>query len=366
MSSAIGKTWESIVGNTQPGPLDPEFRPAPVAGVSLNKRGNDVVSLQVVPQDAAGLDPNLMATDTAIALDGKDGEAMTRIHALLDGSRTLVQVAREADWNVEDCSSFIQRLYEQGAIPDAAARPAPALSYYHHLVAIGRRALLGALDRSPLVSHMLGGSLTKRLVVGYLTEEYHLVASAASHVGPTISATSSTRLQMMFSDYLSGEYWHCLLLKKGLLAAGVTEAELALADPLPGTLAIINQQRYLAHSDLLAYGACLSINEGGDTRGAEAFGKLYDQLTQFVPAEALAPSREHAEIDFQDDHDALGAEPFAEEVSIGGARQVAIYRAVMARVDAQATQHREMAAYYGTVHGPLVHSYTPPATRGWA
>jgi pyrroloquinoline quinone (PQQ) biosynthesis protein C len=210
---------------------------------------------------------------------------------------------------------------------------------------------------------MVRGTLNKRLVVGYLVEEYHLVASAASHISPIITATDNERLRMMFCDYLGGEYWHCLLLKKGLLAAGISEDELAAADPLAGTLAVINLQRHIARTDILAYSACLSINEGGDQRSATAFEQMYDLLTRFVPPEALAPSREHAVLDFEDAHETLGAEPFVEELALGAARQRAIYRAVRARIHTQGEQHREMAAFYGAPDGPLVHSYDPGRSR---
>lgn len=369
MSSSIGKTWEQLAATAPIGPLDPAFRPILVAGVSWVWEGGKLVAIDLVNRpagDSSGLDPNLLAADVTIALDDQRRESLSRIHSLLDGAHTISEIAAASDWNRDECSRFIQGLYEQAVVRDAAARPTPALSFYHHVVTLGRREMLRQLEGSPMVHHMLQGTLNKRLVIGYLVEEYHLVASAASHISPVIATTPNQRLRMMFSDYLSGEYWHCLLLKKGLLAAGITEDELAAADPLAGTLAAINLQRNLARTDVLAYSVCLSINEGGDVRAAAAFSQLYDRIGTFVPPDALAPSREHAELDFQDEHDALGAEAFVEEVALSGARQDAIARAVMARVHTQVEQHREMAAYYSAAEGPLVHSYLATTARSVA
>lgn len=355
MPNTIEKTWEPHAANTPVGPLDFEFRPGLVPGVSFVVDKDSVQAIQII--ETPRLDPSMMATEAVIPVDGERREKLTRLRAFFDGTHTIREIATACDWNRDDCARFIQELYEQAITRDVAARPVPPLSFYRHIVALGRQETVRALSESPLVECMLSGNLTKRLIVGYLVEEYHLVASASSHISAALTTAPTQRLRMMFSDYLSGEYWHCLLLERGLLAAGLGAEELAASDPLPGTLAVINLMRHSARTDLLAYSACLSVNEGGDARAAVAFSKMYDLLGTLVAPEVLAASREHAELDFEDQHETLGAEPFAEETILGGPRQDAIYRIVMAATRTQLEQHRQIAAFYGIPNGPLAHSY---------
>jgi hypothetical protein len=365
MSNAIGKTWESRVASAPRGPLDLEFRPRLLPEISFVFDGKSLQAVKLFAEPSE-LNPSLMATDAVIPLEGERREHLEKIRAFLDGTHTISEITTQCGLNREICSKFIQELYELALVGDAAARPAPPLSFYHHAVTLGRRETLRQLGRSPMAEHMLRGTLTKRLVVGYLTEEYHLVSSAASHISPVIATAPTEHLRMMFSDYLSGEYWHCQLLKRGLLAAGLTEEEVAVSDPLPGTLAAINLLRNSARTDLLAYSVVLSINEGGDVQAATAFSQMYDLIGQFVSPEVLAPSREHAELDFEDQHESLGAEAFIDEVAISSQRQDAIYRTVMATARTQMEQHRQMAAFYGAPEGPLAFSYRAQTPARWS
>ncbi|WP_394826507.1 iron-containing redox enzyme family protein [Pendulispora albinea] len=355
-NSVVGKTWEPRAKSARVGSIALGFRPAPVAGVSWVREGAGIAGIRTM--DAGDLDPSLMATEAVVPVEGRNRERLARLQPFLDGTHTVGALAAKLDWNVEECAGLVQGLYELGVLRDMARRPAPALSFYRHMVNIGRRETLHELVGSPLVARMLAGTLTERLVVGYLVEEYHLVASAASHISPMVAGAQTERLRMMFSDYMSGEYWHCLLLKKGLLAAGLTEEQIGAADPLPATLAVINLMRESSRTDPLAYSVWLSVMEGGDDKGAVAFSKMYDQLGTLVPAEVLLPSREHAVLDFEDEHETLGAEPFVDEGDIPGHRQDAIYRYVMASVRTHALQHQQIADFYGTEDGPLAHSYS--------
>jgi hypothetical protein len=361
MSNQVEKTWESRASSTIVGPIDPLCQPKLAEGVRLAAdRGK--MQLEFADQ-RSDLDASIMSVDAVIPLDAHDGERLARIRELLDGHHTVEQIATRCDWNREECARYIQWLYERAIVSDAVARPAPALSFYRHIVAHGRRESLRLLGRSPLIDRLLGGDVHKRLIVGYLVEEYHYVCSAASNISPVIAGTHDERLRMMFSDYLSGEYWHGALLKRGLLAAGIGEHDLRASDPLPGTLAVINLTRETARTDLLAYSACLSIAEGGDVKSTSAFTRLYDLVVEsgVVSPDVLTPSREHAELDGEGQHQDLGAEPFAEEILVAGSHQETIYRAVMATAWTQLEQHRQIAAYYGDPDGPLAHSYR----RGW-
>jgi pyrroloquinoline quinone (PQQ) biosynthesis protein C len=356
MSTSITKTWEALAAKASVEPLAAQFRPRLLPEVSFLTEHGKVTGVRVI-EESTDFDSALMAVEPVIGLEGARREQASRLAPWLTGDHTVTEIAAKCDWNRDDCSRAVQELYELAVLTDAAARPAPALSFYRHALALGRRGTVRQLSRSPVVQLLARGQLSKRLVVGYLVEEYHLVASAASHIAPVIAAAPNERLRRMFSDYLSGEYWHCLLLEKGLLAAGLSQEQIAASDPLPGTLAAINLCRDSARTDLLAYAVCLSISEGGDAAAAQSFGKMYDALAHVVAPEVLAPSREHAELDAQDEHDTLGAEPFADELLITAARQNAIRRCVFASIRTQLEQHRQIAEYYGASEGPLAHSY---------
>src|SRR5262249_2210497 len=147
-------------------------------------------------------------------------------------------------------------------------------------------SLLDALERAP----------SRRLLLGGLVETYHLVGAASSHISPAIARSPTTNLQMMFSEYLAGEYWHGLWLRQGLPAPDISPIDLGRCDPLRGRMAAINCLRWAASTDLLAYSACLAAGElEGGSKTAERVERYFDALVKLnlVPEEVIRPFKLH-------------------------------------------------------------------------
>ena len=169
---------------------------------------------------------------------------------------------------------------------------------------------------------------TPRTVIGGLIENYHFVIANAAHVSPAIVSAPTERVRMMWSDYLSDEYWHGVWLRQGLRAAGLSDDDIARADPLPSTLAVINFLTLTSMVDPLAYAICLTAGESlGETKGIAS--RRYDDMAALVGEEIVAPFREHHVVDLDNHHNAVSAELFVEVPPLNRRQQDAIYRAVL-------------------------------------
>jgi hypothetical protein len=295
-----------------------------------------------------------------VKLDVDERRREAAIFALADGARSLVELGRATSLGAESAMAGVRALYEMGAIADAGDAPAPALSFFRHLAAISRtrfaRLTAGAAG---IDSALAAGRLGKRHLLGHLVEIHHFVSSAASHISPAIALAPSEHLRLLFSEYLSEEYLHGVMLREGLLLAGLTSDDIDRAAPLPATRAVMDFLRGLAHTDFLAYSAVAAYNEAPTLEGAVG---LYDARwrrideTGLLPPAALAPFREHELIDLEGEHAALFEDCFCDLPDLPGSMQRGFARTVAAYVHAEAEWFAAIACYYQGAEGPAYFS----------
>jgi len=243
------------------------------------------------------------------------------------------------------------KLYEQAALLHAGDHDLPALAFYEHL-----RSLVHLADRargkSRLLEHYAQKTASRRLILGYLIETYHFAAAAASHLALAIATAPSLRLQTVFSEHLSEEYWHHAWLERGLHAAGLRHEDIERSVPCPGTLALIHHLRWLATSDSLSYAVCLGVAESEPSLLA-AWAEFWDMLAAGeVEAEAIAPFREHSLLDCQEGHEAYGAEPFHASGPLTAQEQARIRQRVSLFRDLTWAQHASILSTYESEAGP--------------
>ncbi len=289
-----------------------------------------------------------VALDAGVAL-----ECAARVFAWSDGSRTLAELAGHFEGGT--AARVVGWLYERGLVADQSLGPLPAWLFYGHL----RRRVRAWLARrgpSPLVRRLWAGGASRRLALGHLVETFHLVDAAPSHIASALASTASRRLQPVLGEYLASEQEHGAWVRRGLLAAGLAEAELARATPLPGTLAQINHLRWLAASDRLAYAACLGAGESAPG-SAPLAGEFWRRVGagSALPPEAIGPFSEHDIADDASEHAELGAEFFAEMVSLSGEERGRIGGRVLSYCEAMYAAHRDALEAYGEGDGPPYH-----------
>jgi|GEM_PF-3356809 len=340
----IGRAWHP--STREPGPLLPATRLALANWV----RPDGLARRELVLGAAEGEPWEVMT------IDSESAEQAWRVIHLLDGKRTLADIAKETRLDLALVSSVAQDLYHRAVLVQTSGLEVDALTYYEHL-----RSLAGIAQQrwgpSSMLRRFWTGPVSRRLAVGYLLENYHFAAAASSHQSAAVASQPTERLKTILSEHLSFEYWHHAWLKRGLLAAGLTEADLEQASPLISMQALINHLRWLGMADPLSYSACIGVGEGDPTALATV-GKFWERFTEHgvLPVEAFGPFRDHDIGDCSDDHDQFGREPFADAGPLTAADQARIRRRLITFCRLTMAYHRELLDFYGPEQGPTVFS----------
>jgi pyrroloquinoline quinone (PQQ) biosynthesis protein C len=332
----IERSWTPRVPDASVDPIDPSTRLAVCKHVRLTEKEQRISRI-----DLGG---------RVLALDAESGERATRLLRHADGSRTLAEIAQALDWPLDEAIDAAQDLYLLAVLKNVGDTPVPALTFSTHLDNYVKAVQVRMSESIPSLLEALEKKPSRRLLLGALVENYHYVAAAASHISPAIAKATDENLQMMFSEYLSGEFWHGRWLKQGLLAAGLTDGQIDGSDPLPSTLATVNCMRWFASTDLLAYSACLAAGElEGGAKAAERTSKYFDALVKLglVAAEVVEPFRQHALEDCSADHHSYASEAFVLAPPLTRAQQDAIRRAVLQYQRAVGEQQLQIVQFYG-------------------
>jgi hypothetical protein len=335
----IGRAWQP--STRAPAPLPADIRLAPADWVrkeSFARRELIVGPPQGEPWEV-------------LSIESESAPLAWQVLERLDGQRTLADVALETGVDIDVVASIARDFYQLGVWVQRSELDVPALTFYEHLRSVSAYALQ-RWGASPLLQRVWTGPVPRRLALGYLLENYHFAAAASSHQGAAVASLPTLRLKTMFSEHLSFEYWHSEWLKRGLLAAGLTEGDLQRASPLVSMQALINHLRWLAVSDILSYSACIGVGEGGSL-SLEAVQKFWERFATHgvLPEEVFAPFREHDLGDCSDDHDQFGREPFAEAGPVTAADQRRIRQRLLTFSRLTWCYHRECLDYYGAEEG---------------
>jgi hypothetical protein len=90
------------------------------------------------------------------------------------------------------------------------------------------------------------------LVVGYILENYHYLASATRHIGGAIGSCTNPTIRKQLTEHLQDELEHCDILKEKLVETGVIDVPDRMR-PLPTTIAFVGFLETLARQDWKAY-----------------------------------------------------------------------------------------------------------------
>lgn len=352
------RTWTPVADSVAIEPLDPRTRLRLAGHVRLTRDGGVVRKIDLGGRIAS--------------LDADDGGRVTALLGQLDGARTLAEAASALGWDLDETVDAAQDLYHLAVLENAGGTAIQASCFFKHVSALGRgvqaRIGEGTSHTAQFLADLMGGRPTRRLLLGYFVEIYHIVIRAALHISPTINLAPTERLRMMLSQYLGEEYWHGLWLRQGLKAAGLSDEQIEQSDPLPATLAAIDRLVFTANTDILAYSACISTGEAIGDAEMERYRHKFEMLarTGVLPEEAIGPFRDHELADCAAGHFSYCAEFFAEAPPIMRHHQDTIRRAMLSYLRCLEEQHRQIERFYGEDEdGPPVYSFawTPQRPR---
>ena len=277
--------------------------------------------------------------------------------ALCDGRRSLADVARAAGLEPGLALELLSRLYAEGLVCETGDAPVPPLLFLEHARSLCLRWRRARLEPGRgLEAAFAGGAYSRRFAIGYMVEVMHIVRGAAGHIAAAIAHAADERLQLRLSEYLEDEYWHGELMENALRAAGLSDAELARAQPLPATLAVSSSWRHAAHTDLLLYGGLIAITESGPDETSDVEAQFQKTTAQGVlPEAAWRPYFEHAFGDGAADHLSHGKAIFAAAGPLPRARRDALRRLMLSHTEALMLQEQAIIDFYWAAEGPAVH-----------
>jgi pyrroloquinoline quinone (PQQ) biosynthesis protein C len=145
------------------------------------------------------------------------------------------------------------------------------------------------------------------LVVGYILENYHYLASAARHIGAAISACTNTEIRLQLIEHFEDELRHCELLE-GKLAELAGVSSVSSMRPLSTTTAFVGFLENIAHQDWRGYILVSTFLQKSlsECRPANRHAEFYQEVIDRNPnaGNLLKTIWAHDELDFDLGHDA--------------------------------------------------------------
>ncbi|HEU4734913.1 MAG TPA: iron-containing redox enzyme family protein [Kofleriaceae bacterium] len=339
-------TWRSLLEERRSWSLDPAVAPALGRLVKLERERDTVTALSIGTK--------------RISFGGGSEDRITRLLGLMDGRRTIRELAAETDEDLDELVEILGRLYKVAAVWNHADCPVPSGALVSHLDHLCQAFQMELGARICSVREALESRRSRRLVVGYLFEAFHYVSGAAIHFSPAIAMAPTHRSRMILSEMLAEEYWHGELLRTGLRKLDFSDDDIARSDPLAGTLAIVNCLRGAAMTSMPEYAACVLATEagsealGGHERQAREVVGFWEFLGRdgVIPPEALKPFAEHDLVDVEHGHQSYAAEILCEYAMLTGQQQESARRTMLMYLQTVGERERQLVQFYGAPEGP--------------
>lgn len=272
-----------------------------------------VTAAQVVAEE--GIDEVLRDDDSPLEVDIFQGLPVwpSSVMGLLNGERSGDD--NLADVVVGSCYALGQRV----PLLAQTASPFASLVARSHAQFIGGQtsrvdsvAAIEQMTTDWLVSvdgHGLWAQMTDgcadELIIGYMLENFHYLASATRHVSPAIAACQDARIRRNLLQHLQDELTHCDILKPRLRELGVKRPE--AMRPLPTTSAFVGYLADLARHDWKGYliGSTYLQKSLSECRVDDRHLQFYSQVSSNNPrcAALLGAMAAHDELDDELGHD---------------------------------------------------------------
>jgi hypothetical protein len=168
------------------------------------------------------------------------------------------------------------------------------------------KSWLRSIDGHSLWDRMIKPS-SDGMVIGYVLENYHYLASATRHISAAISSCTYTAIRLQLIEHLQDELEHCGILREKLASiGGINSPE--LMRPLSTTIAFVGYLETLATQDWKAYIVVSAFLQASlaECRHDRRNALFYQSVIENNPTagELLNTIWSHDEIDAELDHDA--------------------------------------------------------------
>lgn len=233
----------------------------------------------------------------------RDAERTASAIRDMHGTRSLGELAERHALDVAGLGRICAALETEGLVIDtgALASDATSIDVATFLAQANERfaAWKQRLFSHPLWASLADGTAPRSVFLGWLIENYHLIAAVMARLPLAISRAETREARQHLSRHFREEYDHFHFFERSLTAAGLPPERVARLRPLPGTMAVIHHMRGCARRDTLSYAACSGFLEstGEDHARSRAFFDCMASHFDGPDAPIVTPLGAHAALD---------------------------------------------------------------------
>lgn len=305
---------------------------------------------KAVQVERSGETIRVLARAHAFEAGGESAAILADMIGAMDGQKSISELAEAMGLEVDSATQFVQTLYCKGLVVDRARTTVPAKLFYHHARGIAR----AWMPDGKCIRAILEGPPNKRLVIGFLLEEWHFIRINQDHLGAAVIHAGCDESQLLWSRFLAEEYEHGNWLAESVRQI-LTPDEMARSMPLPTTEAFSNLMRWLSRKTELGYALALAMLETDEAELTEANLPVprYQKIAELglLPKEVFEMYIRHGQTDQEAEHVGLTETPFDRHPPLTREQQEQLLRYVW-------TITRAVGAY----EEGILNYYTDPTT----
>jgi hypothetical protein len=285
-------------------------------------------------------------------------DALLKLLGNCNGQRTIECLASTAKLDPELVRSTLDELQAAGFVWLLDSREQIPIELFHAEFKRWLPVWTEEMYDQEVWERLYEGEGSPAIMVGWAIENMHYTRSVIEHMTWAFALAGGHREERLQLRHLSEEWDHYHLFRRGCVAAGVSETELAQAVPLPTTRAITHFMRVAARHGAIVYNACEALLEA-TTEPNDAVIDFYRTVgDRFgLPVAFTDELVRHVKVDANFNHIDLFDEMVAGRTSIAAATVRRIFECCSRLASLYALWNTEIAAYYRRFATPVVRTH---------
>lgn len=210
-------------------------------------------------------------------------------------------------------------------------------------------------SQSKFFNMLLSGNASRKQIIGYALEYYHVVRLAPGLIGPALSISTTRKSQRILQEFLKSELFHDRMLESSLKAVGINASELEYLQPLPGTFAICSSLGVFAKQHPLSFYSALFLFEEPYPEFNEALVNACKNVG--IEEGFYRPIIQHASINDEFGHDDISKQLLDGVGAVSSEDVVVTKKNISILVEMFLRQEKDIISYYGNDDFPLLRTF---------
>jgi hypothetical protein len=243
--------------------------------------------------------------------EGPSASLIRAILPKLNGDQEIAELARNVGASVNDVLAVLKPLNGDEIVIADMGRATSAESGSEFVDALKDECQFwaGEIYSQPFWTHILSGSASKAVILGWGIEFFHFVDSANEYMAAGVAnCREDARIRELFARHYIEECEHGQIFLDGLKDCGIDPLRVRSAPPLASTRALLNHLYETAVGNCFAYAGLFAVMQPSPKRLSKAeVCNFYDGLGRTYPhARGMFDAfKRHALIDVELEHNRI-------------------------------------------------------------